>query len=230
MHRAGRARRRPAPIPRVRRGLSGRGQLGATRPRARAGPARATTPSTSAGWSPATARAPVLHGVDLDADARRDRGACSAPTARASRRCWARSSGLLAPGARRHHVRRRATCRRSPPIAACARGLVLVPEGRQVFPELSGARQPAARRLPPRRRASPRDVEAMLARFPRLRERVDARAGLLSGRRAADAGDRPGLMAQPAPPAARRALAGPRARSSSSEIFEALRGLARPRA
>src|SRR5690606_6903334 len=59
-------------------------------------------------------------------------------------------------------------------------GLVMVPEGRQVFPELSvldnirlGAfLQPAdidAR------------VEEMLARFPRLRERLDQRAGLLSG-------------------------------------------------
>ena len=61
-----------------------------------------------------------------------------------------------------------------------ARGMVLVPEGRQVFPELSvldnlrlGAfLQPAD--LDAR-------IEAMLERFPRLRERLQQRAGLLSG-------------------------------------------------
>jgi ABC-type branched-subunit amino acid transport system ATPase component len=63
-----------------------------------------------------------------------------------------------------------------------ARGVVLVPEGRQVFPELSvldnirlGAilRKDAA--------AIEKDVEDMLERFPRLRERLQQRAGLLSG-------------------------------------------------
>jgi ABC-type branched-subunit amino acid transport system ATPase component len=59
-------------------------------------------------------------------------------------------------------------------------GMVLVPEGRQVFPELSvldnirlGAfLYPQGREL---------QVEAMLLRFPRLRERLHQRAGLLSG-------------------------------------------------
>jgi len=61
-----------------------------------------------------------------------------------------------------------------------ARGMVLVPEGRQVFAELSvldnirlGAfLQPADREA---------RVEEMLQRFPRLRERLHQRAGLLSG-------------------------------------------------
>ncbi len=61
-----------------------------------------------------------------------------------------------------------------------AQGVVLVPEGRQVFPELSvldnirlGAfLQPADRDA---------RVEAQLQRFPRLRERLHQRAGLLSG-------------------------------------------------
>ncbi|MBP6813675.1 MAG: ATP-binding cassette domain-containing protein [Burkholderiaceae bacterium] len=61
-----------------------------------------------------------------------------------------------------------------------ALGLVLVPEGRQVFAELSvlenirvGAfRQPAEREA---------RVEQMLQRFPRLRDRLHQRAGLLSG-------------------------------------------------
>ena len=69
---------------------------------------------------------------------------------------------------------------RLPAHKVVARGVVLVPEGRQVFPELSvldnlelGAflrnDVPAA------------EIEKMLERFPRLRERLHQRAGLLSG-------------------------------------------------
>lgn len=61
-----------------------------------------------------------------------------------------------------------------------ARGLVLVPEGRQVFPELSvldNIRLGAF--LVPEGREE--RVEQMLQRFPRLRERLHQRAGLLSG-------------------------------------------------
>ncbi|HEX8168282.1 MAG TPA: branched-chain amino acid ABC transporter ATP-binding protein/permease [Beijerinckiaceae bacterium] len=60
-------------------------------------------------------------------------------------------------------------------------GLVLIPEGRQVFPELSvrdnlrlGAFARPGKDLDDR-------IAAMLHRFPRLRERLDRRAGLLSG-------------------------------------------------
>jgi branched-chain amino acid transport system ATP-binding protein/branched-chain amino acid transport system permease protein len=62
-----------------------------------------------------------------------------------------------------------------------ASGVALVPEGRQVFPELSvldnimlGAHT---------RKAVDREAEiaALLSRFPRLRERLASRAGLLSG-------------------------------------------------
>src|SRR5690606_28972879 len=59
-------------------------------------------------------------------------------------------------------------------------GLVLVPEGRQVFPELSvldNIRLGAF--LDPTDREA--RVETMLQRFPRLRERLHQRAGLLSG-------------------------------------------------
>jgi ABC-type branched-subunit amino acid transport system ATPase component len=61
-----------------------------------------------------------------------------------------------------------------------ALGVVLVPEGRQVFPELSvldNIRLGAF--LHPR--GADAAVEAMLERFPRLRERLQQRAGLLSG-------------------------------------------------
>lgn len=64
--------------------------------------------------------------------------------------------------------------------AIVARGMVLVPEGRQVFPELSvldnirlgGFLQT---------QDQAQEVEAMMQRFPRLRERLHQRAGLLSG-------------------------------------------------
>jgi len=69
---------------------------------------------------------------------------------------------------------------RLPAHRIAARGLVLVPEGRQVFPELSvldnlwlGAFL--------RKDAAAADIEAMLVRFPRLRDRLYQRAGLLSG-------------------------------------------------
>jgi ABC-type branched-subunit amino acid transport system ATPase component/ABC-type branched-subunit amino acid transport system permease subunit len=60
-------------------------------------------------------------------------------------------------------------------------GLVLVPEGRQVFPELSvvdNIRLGGFSRVGAELEA---DVERMLTRFPRLRERAGQRAGLLSG-------------------------------------------------
>jgi len=68
-----------------------------------------------------------------------------------------------------------------PAHAIAASGVALVPEGRQVFPELSvldnillGAYT---------RKDVDRDTElaALLAQFPRLRERLASRAGLLSG-------------------------------------------------
>jgi branched-chain amino acid transport system ATP-binding protein len=61
-----------------------------------------------------------------------------------------------------------------------ALGMVLVPEGRQVFPELSVLDniRLGGFLLPEGREAR---VEAMLQRFPRLRERLHQRAGLLSG-------------------------------------------------
>jgi ABC-type branched-subunit amino acid transport system ATPase component/ABC-type branched-subunit amino acid transport system permease subunit len=69
---------------------------------------------------------------------------------------------------------------RLPAHRIAARGLVLVPEGRQVFPELTvldnlwlGAFL--------RKDAAESEIEAMLVRFPRLRDRLHQRAGLLSG-------------------------------------------------
>ncbi|HUQ75150.1 MAG TPA: branched-chain amino acid ABC transporter ATP-binding protein/permease, partial [Burkholderiales bacterium] len=75
-------------------------------------------------------------------------------------------------------------------------GLVLVPEGRQVFPELSvlhNLELGAFRR----KDGIAADVDAMLERFPRLRERLHQRAGLLSGGEQQMLAIARGLMARP---------------------------------
>jgi ABC-type branched-subunit amino acid transport system ATPase component/ABC-type branched-subunit amino acid transport system permease subunit len=76
------------------------------------------------------------------------------------------------------------------------RGVVLVPEGRQVFPELSvldNIRLGAYLR----KEAPAAEVEALLERFPRLRERLQQRAGLLSGGEQQMLALARGLMARP---------------------------------
>ncbi|HEY5637390.1 MAG TPA: branched-chain amino acid ABC transporter ATP-binding protein/permease [Burkholderiales bacterium] len=77
-----------------------------------------------------------------------------------------------------------------------AQGIVLVPEGRQVFPELSvldNIRLGAYLR----RSVPPAEIEAMFERFPRLRERQHQRAGLLSGGEQQMLAVARGLMARP---------------------------------
>ncbi len=78
-----------------------------------------------------------------------------------------------------------------------AEGLALVPEGRQVFPELSlydnlvlGANARSGADLQA-------EIEALLARFPRLRDRLHGRAGLLSGGEQQMLAIARGLMAKP---------------------------------
>jgi ABC-type branched-subunit amino acid transport system ATPase component len=77
-----------------------------------------------------------------------------------------------------------------------AQGVVLVPEGRQVFPELSVLDN---LRLGGylRKEIPESDVAALLERFPRLRERLQQRAGLLSGGEQQMLAIARGLMAQP---------------------------------
>ena len=77
-----------------------------------------------------------------------------------------------------------------------ARGVVLVPEGRQVFPELSvldNIRLGAFLRDD----VQESEIAAMLERFPRLRERLHQRAGLLSGGEQQMLALARGLMAKP---------------------------------
>jgi ABC-type branched-subunit amino acid transport system ATPase component len=85
---------------------------------------------------------------------------------------------------------------RLPAHKVVARGVVLVPEGRQVFPELSvldNLRLGAYLRKEVRED----EIEGMLARFPRLRERQHQRAGLLSGGEQQMLAIARGLMAKP---------------------------------
>jgi branched-chain amino acid transport system ATP-binding protein len=85
---------------------------------------------------------------------------------------------------------------RLPAHKLAPRGVVLVPEGRQVFPELSvlhNLELGAFRR----KDGVAADIAAMLERFPRLRDRLHQRAGLLSGGEQQMLAIARGLMARP---------------------------------
>ena len=75
-------------------------------------------------------------------------------------------------------------------------GAVLVPEGRQVFPELSVLDNLALGAFS-RAKWDRAEIETMLERFPRLRERLHQRAGLLSGGEQQMLAIARGLMAKP---------------------------------
>ena len=72
-----------------------------------------------------------------------------------------------------------------PPYKIAERGLCMVPEGRQLFPEhtvLENLELGAYRRLRSgERHAVDQDREELLELFPRIRERLHQKAGLLSG-------------------------------------------------
>ena len=70
---------------------------------------------------------------------------------------------------------------RAPAHAIAAAGLALVPEGRQVFPELSVFDNLVLGAHARRKANHAAGIEPLLRRFPRLRERLAIRAGLLSG-------------------------------------------------
>jgi branched-chain amino acid transport system ATP-binding protein len=78
-----------------------------------------------------------------------------------------------------------------------ARGLVLVPEGRQVFPELSVIDNIRLGGFARGARDQARLLDALLTRFERLRERRDQRAGSLSGGEQQMLAIARGLMARP---------------------------------
>ena len=75
------------------------------------------------------------------------------------------------------------------------RGVVLVPEGRQVFPDLTVLDN--LRLGAYRRRHDAADIEGVVARFPKLRDRLRQRAGSLSGGEQQMLAVARGLMAAP---------------------------------
>ena len=92
----------------------------------------------------------------------------------------------------------------------CNLGIGQVAEGRQVFPTLSVAENLEMGAMLPRARAGrAKNLERVLALFPVLAERAGQAAGTLSGRRAADAGDRPMPDGSARAGDVRRALARP---------------------
>jgi ABC-type branched-subunit amino acid transport system ATPase component len=76
------------------------------------------------------------------------------------------------------------------------RGVVLVPEGRQVFPELSVLHNLELGAFS-RKKTDPEEIDGMLERFPKLRARLGQRAGLLSGGEQQMLAIARGLMAKP---------------------------------
>jgi ABC-type branched-subunit amino acid transport system ATPase component len=82
-----------------------------------------------------------------------------------------------------------------------SRGLALVPEGRQVFPELSVADNirlgAFLRKGVGKTFDEEAEMAALLARFPRLKDRLESRAGLLSGGEQQMLAIARGLMAKP---------------------------------
>jgi len=89
-------------------------------------------------------------------------------------------SGLLRPS--RGSIKLEASEISGLPAHRIARaGMVLVPEGRQVFPELSVTDNLLLGAYPRAAREAAAGIERMLARFPLLRARRAQRAGLLSG-------------------------------------------------
>ncbi len=122
----------------------------------------------------------VLHGIDLSIAAGESVCVIGANTAgkttllRALSRIVPRASGVM-----------RFEGRDLMRLAACdlaALGIAHVPEGRQIFPDMSVAENLALGAFAARRSSDLGDrMESVLTLFPRLRERYDQSAGTLSG-------------------------------------------------
>jgi ABC-type branched-subunit amino acid transport system ATPase component len=121
---------------------------------------------------------PVLHGVDLQVRAGELLAVLGANGAGKSTLMRA-LAGLHRPVSGGIHLDGQELSQ-LPTERIAALGLVLVPEGRQVFPELTVADNLRLGAFLRPRGAEDR-LEDMLRRFPRLRERLHQRAGLLSG-------------------------------------------------
>jgi branched-chain amino acid transport system ATP-binding protein len=84
-----------------------------------------------------------------------------------------------------------------PAHVIAARGLALVPEGRQMFTELSVIDNILLGAYPRSGDDVRAEAETLLKRFPRLKDRINSRAGLLSGGEQQMVAIARGLMAKP---------------------------------
>ncbi len=137
---------------------------------------------------------PVLRGLDLRVG-RGEMVALLGPNGAGKSTLMKALSGLLRPvGGHVGFLGKRIAALPAHQVARA--GLVLVPEGRQVFPQLSVA-QNMALGATRRGAASAEEIEAMLLRFPRLRARLHTNAGLLSGGEQQMLAIARGLLARP---------------------------------
>jgi branched-chain amino acid transport system ATP-binding protein len=85
-----------------------------------------------------------------------------------------------------------------PPYTKAEMGLVLVPEGRQLFTDMSVFENLEMGATPMRARAKAKDnLEKVFTMFPRLKERKDQKAGTLSGGEQQMLAVARGIMAEP---------------------------------
>jgi ABC-type branched-subunit amino acid transport system ATPase component/ABC-type branched-subunit amino acid transport system permease subunit len=160
--------------PRVRKAYLGEDQARPATRRGAPGQALLDAGKLTAGYG----AEPVLKGIDLAVREREMVAVLGANGAGKSTLMRA-LSGLLRPVSGGIALARE-DIGKLPAHKVAARGLVLVPEGRQVFPELSVLDNLRLGAFLRSERVE-KDIESMLERFPRLRERLHQRAGLLSG-------------------------------------------------
>jgi branched-chain amino acid transport system ATP-binding protein len=137
---------------------------------------------------------PVLDGIGLNV-ARGETVAVLGPNGAGKSTLMKSLSGLLRPVSGHIGFAGKALAR-LPAHRVARAGLILVPEGRQVFPRLTVAEN---MRLGATRRGDfeTSEIEAMLERFPRLRPRLHTAAGLLSGGEQQMLAVARGLLARP---------------------------------
>jgi branched-chain amino acid transport system ATP-binding protein len=137
---------------------------------------------------------PVLKGIDLNVR-RHEMVAVLGANGSGKSTLMSALSGLQRPVDGRILLGER-ELQKLPAHRVVAQGVVLVQEGHQVFPELSvldNIRLGAFLRGEP----EPAEIEAMLNRFPNLRQRLHQRAGLLSGGEQQMLAIARGLMSRP---------------------------------
>jgi branched-chain amino acid transport system ATP-binding protein len=83
------------------------------------------------------------------------------------------------------------------PMARCARGIAIAPEGRRLFRDLTVRENLVVGGYVRDAAATPANMEKVLSLFPRLKERLDNRAGSLSGGEQQMAAIGRAMMAQP---------------------------------